>query len=1121
MVAMMAPAIISLMLHSEVLAQTQGDSEALAVVFGGEYLAENSETIRHKAARLEPPDRYRMLADFVLPSKSHAQLRLAVSFIPITSAYAVPDTVEDTGRTVRKPTGGTIESPALDLIRVAKQLDRLTEVRNRIESASASGSKEDQIARLAGLVLVHCAADEFETATKHLAELYAIVSAGRELHEDSESALLLAVLSGTRHPATRPAAIDLAYHLMETHLDIVTPNEWRPFHRYLAAVTHQAFVAADDNGDVRGGTAAEEVSVAEFQQWQSGSLFTARSRGTGCPPNVWGRSGTDVRKTSGHSIDLLYFQSPLRGDFEVECDASEFSWRSIHTTYAGHWAGVEPKRMRRRIGTLADVNSILLPLDSQMTKFRHEIHYRVSVQQQQLSIYGNGRLLHSTPLPRDHDPWVALRRSQKHTARVWNVRISGEPDIPEEIRLSESPDLTGWIPYFDETMGDSNADWQQVGSGPDGGMIAGRLQPELPAGSYAERLLYYHRPMLEDGSIEYEFFYKEGESLTHPAIDRTAFMLETDGVRIHRVTNGVFDRTGLSPDNMTTESANRRGPAALPLLDNQWNRVRVQLSGNIIDLYLNDEHIYHHPLEATNQRNFGIFHYADQSHAVVRHVTWQGNWPRELPTLYEQELAGDDTRSLDESANDLAAEFRHSFKSAQFPLRRFAVSAGEFSDVRPDKEGLHLQRQGSGRYQRTALTAQLAVGGDFDITASFDSLVTRPCDTGHCSFSISLILADEAVTQTNYRRRHNGYDQREDQQLAYADVVSYLKGEPRRSNIGYKPAESKSGTLRVARRGNRLYTLYAEGDSPSFRITGESDFPEDDVQLGGIILTALTFKESDISFRLKQFTVRAERITGPAYEAPTSKAVLAELNKRRRELPIAGDFDFSRKGPSEEDFYRWGAILPWDTKAGGLEIQHTGRKTWSASGMAPHREIGGDFDITAEFELQKIVNPEAGVRSIVFLKTIFGPQRATQASLMFDINAKGDRQIYGRLGTRRPDGGYNYRNAGGIPTSDISVMRIARYGTSMYFLARRDMNSPEKLIATAEVSDEPVLGRAANFMLHNDGEGRETHLLLKSLTIRAKKYAATNSPLRFRVNPPANPEPKSKSFFESVIDFFK
>jgi Domain of unknown function (DUF1583_N) len=128
-----------------------------------------------------------------------------------------------------------------------------------------------------------------------------------------------------------------------------------------------------------------------------------------------------------------------------------------------------------------------------------------------------------------------------------------------------------------------------------------------------------------------EFYFDPGDVMVRPMLDRLTFLLEAEGVKIHWLTDGAYERSGLAPENSRNEPNNRRGPAFLPLKPGAWNRLTLSLAGDRVALELNDQAIYERTLEPINQRSFGHFHYADLTHVRVRNVTYQGNWPRSLP----------------------------------------------------------------------------------------------------------------------------------------------------------------------------------------------------------------------------------------------------------------------------------------------------------------------------------------------------------------------------------------------------------------------------------------------------------------------------------------------------------
>ena len=118
----------------------------------------------------------------------------------------------------------------------------------------------------------------------------------------------------------------------------------------------------------------------------------------------------------------------------------------------------------------------------------------------------------------------------------------------------------------------------------------GLLIRTTPAATEADQSrLYYFRPIRDGDTISYEFLYEPGQVMVHPAIDRLAFLLEEGGVRVHWMTAGGLDLSGLPADNVADEPANRRGPKLIPLKAGEWNAVKLSLKANTVTLELNGQ----------------------------------------------------------------------------------------------------------------------------------------------------------------------------------------------------------------------------------------------------------------------------------------------------------------------------------------------------------------------------------------------------------------------------------------------------------------------------------------------------------------------------------------------------
>jgi hypothetical protein len=391
--------------------------------------------------------------------------------------------------------------------------------------------------------------------------------------------------------------------------------------------------------------AAIDVS-ARMPLWSRVEQANAVSRGQGTPIPRWAFQDGGIEHREGHRSDFLYLNVPFRGDFELSYDVSVLGNGQIDVVYAGIEAVVQGDRKSCVVSTFGR-NPRRVPLDPPLEPAQGRYECRIAVKDRTFTYSVQGRKLVDEPIPPGNDPWLAIHENSDGHNLIRNLKVVGTPEVPDSLDLTLLPDLSGWLAdYYAEPLDGDSPAWARKGEEIVGANIAwaGRpardqygnvdskvyLKAALP-GSKQESLLQYHRPMLEDGTIAYEFFYEPGQSVVHPTLDRLSFVLDPSGVKIHWRTDAQDDRTGLSPENLADEPENRRGPDRLPLKAGEWNRMALGLAGDDVTLTLNGTPIYARTLEPSNNRQFGLFHYADESEARVRHVTYDGRWPRALP----------------------------------------------------------------------------------------------------------------------------------------------------------------------------------------------------------------------------------------------------------------------------------------------------------------------------------------------------------------------------------------------------------------------------------------------------------------------------------------------------------
>jgi hypothetical protein len=836
------------------------DARARSAILGDETLASNIAELRSQVASLASPARYERLAAWVLPSKSHDDFRFSAEF---SQTWPMPalrgdDPVEAERIRIaaelgmrRVPTGGRLVSPVLDLIDAAHESGKLDELRDALQ-ALRSEDEVQQRQRLALLAMTETARGEFPSASRLLDEMEVrLRNATFSLLADRwPETLLLSVT--VEHPPLRDAS--------EAMLQRIVSDQIRPGRHAGPAFWNQCVFALlgrlkylqDVERPDRTGPVPPPFGLpSQLVQWSAVSAGDEATYAQGFPISHWHRFDDRVEKLSAHRDEYLYFCSPLQGNFEVECDISGFGYREGQLAIGGHWLSLHFSHRQFDAGGLRGVVRTV-PIEPRLSEVNDWVHYRSVVRDGVCRASINGSLLQTEKLRDTQFPWLVLRSPAGSSTSVRDIRITGTPTIPETIGLSSDPELSGWVRYHLDSVGGATDDWRFHPSlGPNGGIV-GRRKVEF-VGMGQESLLRYHRPMLEDGVIEYEFEYQPGEIEVAPALGRQAFLLEPAGVRRHWITDGVWDRSGLDPLNRSAPLSAQRCP-----LVTGWNKLRLSVAGDALTIAVNDQQVLETSIDPTDSRMFGLFHFSDQSGVRVRNMSWSGNWPKTLPALRDQELRDrkidemdaqlaklKDSVEIDFVARNVTAVLKSNPKGGLvLPFHStFAIwpasDSGESVTLQP--EGLSMRRDPSQGFNDIQTSMRYQVVGDFDIVAEFANLKIETPHDGMTAVSL-IVVADDPL-KTHGRvwhgvEAHPGINRRRTTQ------VEFDRFRPSGVDISYDGLVAEacdSGKLRIARIGQRMHFLIAEEDSSTFRLLHSADVGDTPLQWDGVRLACGTY----------------------------------------------------------------------------------------------------------------------------------------------------------------------------------------------------------------------------------------------------------------------------------------
>ena len=208
----------------------------------------------------------------------------------------------------------------MDLVDVAARLNRLDEIRKKVDQWNAT-SLEDQKSRIVFRLLIAIAQKDAAGAEARMREILALAGTTpgtvREPHTEA-----VAVWAGGDFAATRELARELALLLHQTAWAGTPPRN----ERWIRQIIGRQF-RLDES--LASGKPIHEMESQQpsLKGWVPVSRMTSETRGAGYPHSVWRVMPGEATHLAGHHDDYLYYASPLTGNFSVEADLTTFEFQ--------------------------------------------------------------------------------------------------------------------------------------------------------------------------------------------------------------------------------------------------------------------------------------------------------------------------------------------------------------------------------------------------------------------------------------------------------------------------------------------------------------------------------------------------------------------------------------------------------------------------------------------------------------------------------------------------------------------------------------------------------------------------------------------------------------------------
>ena len=763
--------------------QSPGVSHMINRLVTDKYMAKGTRDVSQSAKKMSDEEAYTYLKNWVLPSDTHESIRIVFDL-----------SHDSTGSALEQE----YDCPTTELLDVAERLGKLDEVQKTVDGLEIKGPVTARIkTAMQGLVALR--QEDLERATELLKSSYAIINEGLPDYFDARDRGVEFILAfeASQFPETQTIARDFGHRLLDRERDKRTSDH---FGRLVEAFSWRLEHAL-----------AAEPASEELTQWRGVVSQDPRSRGLGYRPSKWIYNRGMLRHVPGQEWTQLFYQSPLRGKFEIQTELSTINSQEVAVAYGMYFMQPDSGQSHVRV-TRIPGKHLRRGSQTNVPRWKDKIaDFRIVVDGNKIQTHVNGVEIHEEQLKGEPDPWIVLQQMYPDwRGMVNNLRISGSPEIPDEIKLLETADLAGWrADDYRESISvdgeeDNSAVWSLMGE-----ELQARISKNRSAAN-RESLLRYRRPMLEDGEIEFEAFYDPEKVESHPAIGRMAFLIRKDGVKLHQLTDAEWDMSGtLQSDNEKVVS-----DKAVDLKTDDWNKYRLKLVGDTLTIYVNDKEVWKQEVAVQpNDRFFGLFRYADKNRSRIRNVVYRGDWPKQLPKIEEQELAYPPGGPVQIAANAVDKELTVELNQNQDKLTKAGVERRGNGQFETENKGTRIKHRETDQHTNwPTLTMKVPSEGDFSMTVAFSELEIKPSKEGWGNrFSLNAYLEDAANThiEMGVGMTNKGKWYAKAKRRYKLTDGEYESGDSHQLSL-----EFTEGRLRIVRDGGSFHCLIAkpEGD---------------------------------------------------------------------------------------------------------------------------------------------------------------------------------------------------------------------------------------------------------------------------------------------------------------------